>query len=495
MKFIKNLFSRWAAKPAEPVNVPPVEPVSRKISHMAMMMAAQKDEAEKIKIEPYVPPAGVIPADKRADALAMDSTDYSYVNSTYCGSHFKGYPYLATLTQQPEYRKLYETIAEEMTRKWITFHAVGDDDKSEKIKAIEAAMVRYKVRDLFLKADELDGAFGRGQIYIDVKMPGGTPAQADAEELKTVLIRDKAKITKGSLIGFKIVEPVWTYPSAYNADNPLADDYYKPTSWYVMGKQVHASRLLLFVSRPVPDMLKASYNFGGLSLSQMAEPYINNFLRTRDSVSDVVHSYSLSGIATNMQDVLSGGAGEAMFARAQLYNQIRDNRGLLLTDKDSEEFFQFNTPLTSLDLLLAQSQEQICSVSSIPLVKYTGVSPAGLNASSEGELEVFDDHILARKRKTFAGPLTEVINIIQLSEFGEIDPDITFGFEAMQEMSDAEKSTIRKTDADTDVALIGAGIISPDDARERLINDPDSGYTSLEANPEIDDLPDDDGDD
>ncbi|WP_163505183.1 anti-CBASS protein Acb1 family protein, partial [Escherichia coli] len=75
---------------------------------------------------------------------------------------------------------------------------------------------------------------------------------------------------------------------------PLAADYYKPQSWYVMGKEVHASRFLSFVSRPVPDVLKAAYNFGGLSLSQIAEPYVDNWIRTRDSVGDMVHSYSTS---------------------------------------------------------------------------------------------------------------------------------------------------------------------------------------------------------
>lgn len=57
----------------------------------------------------------------------------------------------------------------------------------------------------------------------------------------------------------------------YNADNPLSDDFYRPSEWYVMGKTVHASRMIDLISRPVPDMLKPAYNFGGLSLVQIAE--------------------------------------------------------------------------------------------------------------------------------------------------------------------------------------------------------------------------------
>lgn len=484
--------------PAAPAASPPVVP-KRGISDMALATSRTKPPSLSqdggSRVEKYAPPPGVIPAAEVRSTLAMDNTPYDFVNAVYCNDHhFPGYPFLALLTQLPEYRKMSETIAEEMTRKWITFHAVGDDDKADKIQAIEDALIKFKVRDIFRGAMELDGFFGRGQIYIDVDMPGtqNSPARANPDELITPLMRDKAKITKGCLNGFKLVEPVWTYPCAYNANDPLAPDYYKPSSWFVMGKRVHASRLLLFISRPVPDLLKASYNFGGLSLSQLAKTYIDNWMRTRDSVSEIIHTFSTSGIKTNMADVLSGAAAVEMNKRAELYNNTRDNRGVLMMDKDSEEFFQFNVPLSGLDALQGQAMEQLPSIASIPIVKYWGITPAGLNATSEGELEVFDDHIMARKRNVMAEPLTDVINIIQLHLFGEIDPDIKHEFDPMAEMTEVEQATVRKTNADTDVALVGAGVISADDARNRLINDPDSGYTSLEAN---EDLGDNDGED
>ena len=36
-----------------------------------------------------------------------------------------------------------------------------------------------------------------------------------------------------------------------------------------MGRQVHTSRILTFIGRPVPDLLKPAYSFGGLSLVQL----------------------------------------------------------------------------------------------------------------------------------------------------------------------------------------------------------------------------------
>ena len=177
-----------------------------------------------------------------------------------------------------------------------------------------------------------------------------------------------------------------------------------------------------------------------------------------------------------------------MGLRAQLFTETRDNRGLLLVDKGTEEYFQHDTPLSGLDKLQAQAQEQQSAVASIPLVKLLGITPSGLNASSDGEIRVFYDHIHASQEADWRDALTAVIEIIQLSEFGEIDPDITFDFEPLWEPDATELATQRKTDADTDAVLITAGVITQDEARNRLIDDPSTPYHSLERNPDAKDI-------
>lgn len=475
IRWLKSLFA--APAPAPMLTNPHKE---KGITITALDISSRK-QAKITEFARYEPPAGVIPEGKRDAAMALDSTPYDYVNQAYVSNYFPGYQYLAMLAQLPEYRKMAETPAKEMTRKWIKLGSKGDDDKSEKIAQLEAALEKYEVRAAFRKAVELDQFYGRAQIYIDVDKPGGGAAYDDDKELETLLLISPAKIKKGSLRAFRVIEPVWTYPSGYNSTNPLAPNYYRPQAWYVMGKTVHDSRLLRFVSREVPDLLKASYNFGGLSMSQMAQPYVNNWVRTRDSVSDLVHSFSTSGLKTNMASTL-GGTDDAQFlARAELFNTVRDNRGVMMLDKDSEEFFQVNTPLSGLDSLQAQSQEQMSAVSSIPLVKLLGITPSGLNASAEGEIQVFYDHLHSMQETLFTDPLNKVLQIIQLSEFGEIDEDITYEFETLYGMDDVEKATVRKTNADTDAVLVGIGAISPEESRARVSADPESGYDSIEG--------------
>ena len=495
IRLIARLLA-WLHPPAVSLAAPalaPVMKISAQLIARSKLTPAQQAATASDVVSAYEPPPGVLPPLQRAMVLAQDSTPYDYVNDIfYCGERFRGYPYLAMLSQLPDYRKMSETIAKQMTRKWIKVVSSGDGDKSEIIAKMEAALIKFKVQALFRGAAELDGFFGRGQIYIDVNTPRGrVPARDEPDELKSLLMLTPAKIARDSLRGFTLVEPMWTYPTQYNSIDPLAPSYYKPTAWFVMGKTVHASRLLMFASRPVPDILKASYNFGGVSLSQLAEPAVNNWLRTRDSVSDMIHSFSLSGIKTNLGTALAGGDGQSMFDRADLFNQTRDNRGLLLIDQETEEFFQFNVPLSGLGELQSQAQEQPAAVANIPLVYLLGITPSGLNATSEGEIEVFESYIHTMQETLFREPLRTVFDVIQLSEFGVIDPDITFEFVPLSQMDEEQLANIAKVKAETDAVLIGAGVLMPDDSRDRLISADSSDYHGLTGNapdePDMDD--------
>lgn len=431
---------------------------------------------------PLLPP-GVVPSGAKA-AIAQDSSGggtYGYLNGSaeWCGLGFPGYPYLSNLTQRSEYRAPTETIASELTRQWIKF--TGTDEA--KLKELEEAFTEFAVRDCFRQVAVLDGFFGRGQLSINIK-----GQETDARRQQPLVVDDEgATIAKGMLLGFKPIDPLWTTPYAYNSLEPTKPDFYKPESWYVLGKRFHASRLLTFVGRPVPDILKPSYNFGGMSLSQLIEPYVTRWLKTVDSVNRLVSNFSTSGLATNMQATLEGGDGDGgagvpdLFKRAQLFNALRDNRGLMLLDKDTEEFFQVDTSLAGLAELQAQAQEHMAAPTHIPLVKLTGITPDGLNASSEGEIKVFYDFIASEQENLFTAHLTTVLRIVQLHLWGKVDPDIGFEWVPLDSPSDKEESEMRKADGDRDTSYVGAGIVSPEEVRERLRTDPNSGYTFIEG--------------
>jgi hypothetical protein len=217
----------------------------------------------------------------------------------------------------------------------------------------------------------------------------------------------------------------------------------------------------------------------------MVKPYVDNWLRVRQSVSDLISTFSTSGIKTDMAQMLSAG-GDELFKRLVLFNRNRDNQGLLVLDKNNEDYFNVTTPLTTLDQLQAQAQEHMASVSRIPLVKLLGISPAGLNASSEGEIETFDDTINAAQEAQIRPNLTRLMHFVMLSLWGAVDPAITFAFVPLSDLTPKEKAEVDKIEAETDQIRIDSSVLDPAEVRKAVATDPESRYQGI--NP--DDAPD-----
>jgi len=441
--------------------------------------AIPRREFKAPDLPPGIVPKGVTPA--IASDAAQEMNGWLNSQGGFCGLGFPGYSYLSELTQKAEYREPSSVIAQEMTREWIELRGGSE----EEIAAMTSCCEDMNIRGWFEQLINIDGQFGRSQLAVNIK------GQETDKRRKLPLVIDpegRGGIAKGSLLGFKPIEPIWSTPNTYNSIRPERADFYQPDIWYVVGVPTHQSRLLTFISRPMPDILKPTYNFSGMSLNQLIEPYVVRWLKTVDSVNRMISMYSTSGIRTNMQATLSGddeGEGGTMdvFKRMALFTSMRDNRGLLMLDKASEEWFQFNTPLSGLDKLQAQAQEHMAFPTHIPLVKLTGTSPAGLNASSEGEIKVFYDYIAGLQKSAWVNNnLRLILRMIQLHLWGKINPKITHEWVALDSPTDKEESEMRKADGDRDASYVNAGIVSQDEVRERLRMEKRSGYSFIKGN-------------
>jgi len=486
---LRHIVKRWRQFIADtaPVKPEPVERRSFRVTDEAVSAAGRSPStmvARKLRA-PELPP-GVIPAqdsqERATDMMAMDDATmapvWGWANMMAgfgCGLYFPGYPYLAELFQRSEYRAPSETMAKEMTRKWIKLKSTGEGDKSAKLERMNADIKQFGLQKIFRDAALWSRAFGRAQVYINIK---------DQDDKRNVpLVIDKATIKQGSLLGFKVIEPMWTTPVTWNSIDPTRDDFYKPTMWYVLGRQTHATRLMTFIPHDVPDLLKPSYNFGGISDTQLVEPYVNRWLRTCDGVNQLINNFSKMVLLTDMSSVLAGGNGEDVLRRLQMAVQTGNNQGFFAANKESEDLKNVAVPLSGLHELQAQSQEHMSMPTHIPLVKLTGITPSGLNASSDGEIQVFYDYVHADQESDFTTHMDKSLDLIQLNAFGEIDPDITYEYVELTEPDGEALARQRKTDAEAGVGYIDAGVISPEEERERLASDPTSGYDNLSGPP------------
>jgi phage-related protein (TIGR01555 family) len=249
--------------------------------------------------------------------------------------------------------------------------------------------------------------------------------------------------------------------------------------------EIHKSRLLPFVGRPVPEIVRPRYMWAGLSRTQQAIPYVANWISTRQAVNDLIRAFTQFVLSTDLQATLGVG-GEDFFDRLNVFTNCRSNFGIMAVNKDTEELSNISVPLGSLDALQAQAQEHIASISRVPLVKLLGISPHGLNASSEGEIRVFYDHILAFQEQFFRPGLERVFRLIQLNLWGRMIPELTFEFEHLWVLDDIQRATVKKLEAETAQILIDTGVISQMEERKAQAADEDTRYAGLD----IEELPD-----
>lgn len=428
--------------------------------------------------EPYQVPDGVLGEDKDGNR-ANDSFgggmfgNFNITNDPMLtrfeeGIGFPGYPYLAQLSCRSEYRTIVRTRAQEMTREGISFEFISKEQENEqdveKLQKIEAEFKRLDILNLLRKHLENDAYFGISHIYIDLKT-----AQKDVEEKTSPLILSSKKIKKGDLIGLVLVEPIWTTPVMYGTIDPFDEYFYKPSMWWVLGQQIHASRLLTTVTNPVPDIMKPSFNFGGVSFAFMCKPYIDNWLRTRQSASDLIKSFSVMVLKTDLSQLLATGCDD-LNSRAAIMAAYRDNRGLQIVDKENEDFTNVSASLSGLDKLQAQSQEHMAAVSGIPLVKLLGITPSGLNASSDGEVRTFYDRISAMQESDLRPVLNKILKLIQLNLFGEIEENITFSFNPLWQLDELQQADVNQKNVQSVDIMCQMNAINNQEAKEILKN-------------------------
>ena len=470
----------------------PTDGLSAEMIHRLLVKARMDTKPAKsynYEIRPPKIPTGVVPDGKTA-LVASDSGPYSFAYE-YARSFseygpgwvgFPGYPYLAGLSTRAEYRMFAQTIGTQLTREWITLNSTETAGSGTKQKCTELMQM---ISDIGLKEcielmAEHESFYGRAQIFLNLgTQDRSLPLILSPKTIARKTLRDGVSFEKNFRI--TAVEALWTTPSFYNALDPAAPDFYKPTGWFMLGQQVHSTRLPTIVTRPVSDMLKPAYNFGGMSMSQLAEPYVDNWLRTRQSVSDLINNFSIVSLGTDMAATLSGGEDSSLWDRAELFTLTRSNKGLFLRDKEREELEMMNVPLSGLAELQGQSQEQMCSVSHTPAVILLGIAPSGFGNVAEGEIRTYYDHVAAIQEAYWRKPIERVINILQLLRYGVIDPDIVMMFEPLYQMTPKELAEIRKSDAERDTAYAAAGALDVTEVRERLARDPESGYQGIDT--------------
>ena len=383
---------------------------------------------------------------------------------------FLGYAYLSGLQQNGFIRAGVEGLADDMTARFIELIRTSDieNNNDDKINKINEYLNTFQIKELFNKAAALCGYFGGCLIYVDT----------DDEDLLSAL---DEKSLNHSIKGYVLIEPINVYPGRYNSTNPLRADYFIPETWFVLGQEVHASRLLYLAADEVNMLLKPAYNFFGIAPAQIAADSVSHFIKDREAASRLLHKYSLLVFKTDMGSALYSGNPEELYSRVKVLADFRDNNSVIIIDKEDEDIVTVTTSLAGVTDVVRLSLELMPIMFRQPLTKFLGISPGGMNATGESDENNWNEYVLSQCEKIFRKPVKRLLELIQYDLFGEIDECIDFIFKVQSSNDEVKEINNNKIKADTYVQLTSAGIISPEEARKALAEDEKSGFNSIDV--------------
>ena len=390
---------------------------------------------------------------------------------------FIGYMALAELSQDGVIKAGVSLRSDEMTRRWIEFNYKGEEG-DDIINALEDSIDQFKIIKLFNEASQMCGYYGGCLAYIDV----GNISDAD---LKLPLGADLETFKPNSIKGFKLIEPFYIAPARYNCDNPINKSYFVPQAWYVQGKEIHASRFLYFCENKPPTLLMPSYNFFGVPLAQTVIDSVMGFEQSSKAAARMLGKYACTVFKTDMNDVLSGGSGSEVQKRIQYFATNRDNDGVMTIDKEAEDIVLSQHALGGVTDIVRQQMEIVASMFGEPAVKMWGISPGGFNATGESDMQAHYDHINAVQERIFREPLEYLIKLLQLNMGRPEDANLDFEFISLDDDDVKLQAEINKLKADTMSELFDRGIISGEEIRHVIANDPDSGFDDIDEEEEL----------
>lgn len=195
-------------------------------------------------------------------------------------------------------------------------------------------------------------------------------------------------IEPGSYEGFAVVDPVWLTNEfdEESCEDPLSVHYYEPTWVRTNMKKIHRSWYIRVVNTEVPDILKPTYYFGGLSLCQMLYERVWCADKLANEAPLLAMTKRLLIADGNLEQMIQDPRHANLFFKA--INYFRDNWSVFVK-KPSSNVTQLDTALSDLAPLTMTEYQLAASIAQIPVTKLLKNVPTGLQSTGDYE---WDDY-------------------------------------------------------------------------------------------------------
>lgn len=353
-------------------------------------------------------------------------------------------------------RKSVDIIPGDMTREWRDWKAEDKD-----IEALEETERALKIKSRILRGLRMADLYGGAALVMGVKQ--GRPN----DELEV------NKLGKGSLQYIHVVNRHQITVQDIDRD-PLSPFFGEPTMYSMSGSngsvEIHPSRVIRLVGNELPDPDAESANLGwGDPVLQVVYDAVHNAALAQSGIAALIHEAKLDiiKIPELMSQIGTKEYEDRLSRRLTIAAIGKSVHNALIID-GNESWEQRQVSFAQLPEILQKYLQIASAARDIPVTRFLGESPGGLNATGDGDMQNYENTITAKQESDLRPSLEKLDQVMARSTLGTYPQGLWFDFPELRPLTKKDKTAIAYQRAQTTQIYVNTGTI-PDVAMAKAV--------------------------
>lgn len=234
---------------------------------------------------------------------------------------------------------------------------------------------------------------------------------------------------------------------------------------------VHNSRVVRFTGRDLPRIERQTELYWGESEVEA----LYKDVVAHDNVSANMAALTFQANINTMEvkgleQLLSMSSPEVQrrfWNTMQAISVMRSNFGMQLVEQGNQ-IKNTQYTFTGLDEVYESMCLNLCGASHYPMTKLFGRSPAGMDATGEGDLKNYYDYVDSQREAKLRPALEKLLPVLCMSAWGYVPDDLEISFPPLWTPTAKEVAEIAKSKAETITTAYQAGLLNVDTAQKEL---------------------------
>lgn len=347
-------------------------------------------------------------------------------------------------------RQIVDIPADDMTREWRTIKCNDAD-------AIRQEEDRLNVQACVNEALSWARLFGGAAILPLTNQDLERPFQPQI-------------ISKGGVQRLLVFDRWDLIPHEINTWDVLADNYLQPEFYtlYQGSQKIHWTHFIRFIGAKLPRRQRVLLQGWGDSELRKCLEDIKDTVSAKDGIAELMQSANVDVITRQgLSEELTSDQESEIIDRYRLFDQMKSIINTALLDGD-EKLDRLTLNLSGVSQVIDTFMVWISGAACIPVTRLFGQSAAGLNATGEGDLKNYYDSIRSKQTTQLDRPMATLDAIMVRSALGTMPTDYNYDWNRLTQPNRKEDAEAKKTEAETDVILLDAGVVGRSQVMRRL---------------------------